>query len=345
VSRKVSVAACAAVALVLSCGSVVMSQESHAPLTEREVIELFKQYKGRLRDAAAVLERRGVDFDLDVKVEKSLRKAGADDDMIQEVWKASPTGRASQQEILTDATGARIQVSTKERMGLQTIESEPEPSRRVSMVDEFERQFPSSPILPHVLAHAAKACQEKGDLNKAIEYGEKSLMLDPNNLPSLVIVAISDTQPSMLRGSDTERNARLTEAQTDADHLLKLLDAVPKQPGETEGQFQSLKQPSEMDDQLQKRRNGFAADAHFALGMVALLREDPAKAVEQFNAAIMIAVNPPAQYYYRLGDAYAGVGKRDEALIAFEKAAEAGKGTAMEQLANKRVAELKPGKP
>lgn len=339
------VAACVAVALVLSCGSVLVSQESQAPLTEREVVELFKQYKGRLKDATAVLERRGVDFDLDVKVEKKLRGAGADDDMIQEVWKASPKGRANQQEILTDATGAQIQVTPKERMGLQTIQSEADPNRRVLMVNEFERQFPSSPILPHVLAQAAKACQEKGDLNKAIEYASKSLKLDPDNLPGLLIVALADTQPSMLRGSDTERIVRLAEAQSDAEHLLKLLNAVPKQSGGTEAQFQSLKQPSEMDDQLQKRRNGFAADAHFALGMVALLREDPAKAVEEFNAAIMIGVNPRAQYYYRLGDAYTAVGKRDEAVIAFQKAAEAGKGTAMEQLANKRVAELRPEKP
>ena len=79
-SRRVLVAASVAVALVLSCGSAFMSQESQAPLTDPEVIELFKQNKGRLKDAAAVLERRGVDFDRDAKVEKRLRKAGWDAD-------------------------------------------------------------------------------------------------------------------------------------------------------------------------------------------------------------------------------------------------------------------------
>lgn len=45
------------------------------------------------------LKTRGVDFDLDPKIEKSLRKAGADDETTQEVQKAGATSRANQKAI------------------------------------------------------------------------------------------------------------------------------------------------------------------------------------------------------------------------------------------------------
>jgi len=332
VGRRAYVAAHVAVALVLLCSSPLIAQEREAPLAEPEVIELIKQSKGKLEDAAAVLERRGVDFDLDVKVEKKLRKAGADDKIIQDVWKASPAARASQKPILATATGAQLQISPKEGMAFQTMQNELDPGRRLLMVDEFEKEFPNSQILSHVYAQGARAAQEKGDLNKAVEYGEKSLKLDADNLPALLVVATSVSQPSMLRGSDNERNARLAEAQSDANHVLKLLREMLKHAGET-------------DEQLQGRKGGLAADAHFALGMVALLRDESPKAVEEFSAAIKSSVNPTPQYYYRLGEAYTSVGKSGDAIEAFKKTSELGKGTAMEQLAIKRLAELKKANP
>jgi len=331
-ARKVIVAGGVTVALVCLISSPLITQQPQAALTEREVVELIKQSKGNLRDVAAILERRDVDFDLDIKVEKKLRKAGADDEIIQNVWKASPAGRASQKSILATATGAQLQVSPKEGMAFQTMQNELDPDRRLLMVDEFEKEFPNSQILPHVYAQGAKASQEKGDFNKSVEYGERSLKLDPDNLAALLVVAVSVSQPSMLRGSDNIRNVRLAEAQSDADHALKLLAGLPKHTDET-------------DQQLQLRKGGLAADAHFALGMVALLRDDSAKAVEEFNVAIKSTAHPTAQYYYRLGEAYASDGKTNEAIAAFEKGVELGKGTVMEQLAIKRLGELKKRKP
>ena len=89
-------------------------------------------------------------------------------------------------------------------MGFQTMQNEPDPDRRLRMVEEFEKTFPNSPILPYVYVQGAKACQEKGDLNRAVEYGDKSLKLDPDNLPALILVATSLAQPSMLKGSQSE---------------------------------------------------------------------------------------------------------------------------------------------
>ena|SRR5881296_3051317 len=88
--RKVIVAWGVTVASMFLFSSLLITQEPQAALTEREVIELVKQ--GNLKDVATILERRDVGFDLNIKIEKKLRKAGADDEIIQDVWKAGPRG-------------------------------------------------------------------------------------------------------------------------------------------------------------------------------------------------------------------------------------------------------------
>ena len=325
--RKSALVVGIAVAVALSCYSVLVAQDQQAPLTQKEVVDLVKHSKGHLKDAAAVIERRQVDFNLDPKVEEKLRKAGADDDTIQSVWKVSPNGRASQKSILATATGAQLEVPPKEGMGFQTMQSEPDPDRRLRMVEEFEKQFPNSQILPYVYVQAARACVEKGDLNKAVDYGDKSLKLDPDNLPALLVVAISLAQPRMLNGSPSESTARSAKAQADAEHALKLLAGASKHAEETEGQFQA-------------RKGDMESDANFSLGMLALVGGNLPKAVEYFKLATTVSINPPAQYFYRLGEAYSDMGKNPEAIEAFKKASDVGKGTAMEQLANQRLAEL-----
>jgi tetratricopeptide (TPR) repeat protein len=195
------------------------------------------------------------------------------------------------------------------------------------MVNEFERQFPNSAIMPQVYAQAAKACQERNDLNGALQYGEKSLKLDPDNAPSLIVIALTLSQPSMLSGDAKERTARLAEAESDANHALKLIETMPKQAAET-------------DDHLQRRKQSFAADTHFSLGMVSLMRADPDQAVREFKAAISASPQPNPQYYYRLGEVYASAGKKAEALDAFRQAAAAGRGTVIEQYANRKLEAL-----
>ncbi len=315
-------------ALAFSNCSHLTAQENQARLTEKEVVDLIKHSKGNLKDAAAVIERREVDFDLDAKVEQKLRKAGADDDTIQSIWKVTPNGRASQKSILSTATGAKLEIPPKEGMGFQTIQAETDPDRRIRMVDEFERNFPNSQILPYVYVQGAEAWQKKGDLKKAVEFGEKGLRLDPENLPALLVVVTSLAQPSMLNGSDSEKTTRSAKVESDANHALKLIAGMAKS-------------PEESDEQFQKRKGEMEGDAHFSLGMVALLSENPPKAVEEFKTATKVNSTAPPQYFYRLGEAYSEVGKKADAIEAFQKAAQLGRGTVIEQMANQQVTELK----
>ena len=331
-AKNVVLVGVVAVAGALCFASHLEAQTPQKELAEKEVIQLIKQSKGNLKTVSASLEERGVDFDLDPKIEKRLRKAGADDELIEVVMKAGPTSRANQKGILTSATGTEVQVSREESVAFQAIQSEPNPDRRIQMSGEFEKTFPSSRILPHVYAQAAIAYQEKGDLYHALEFGEKTLKSDPENVTILLEVALTLSSPGMLRGGPSETNARLAEAESDASRVLSILPGMAKQPDET-------------DEQFQARKGKMTADAHFALGMVALTQENSAKAIEEFTSAIKSIPNPIPQYYFRLGDAYSSGGKTTEAIESFTRAAELGKGTVIEQLAHKRIVELKERKP
>lgn len=330
--RRILAFANLAVLLALSPCSSLRAQTPQAKLTQQEVIRLIKQSKNDLKQVPPVLEQRGVDFNLDAKIEKKLRKAGANDDIIQDVYKASPAGQAARKAILTSATGAKLEASPEEGAGLQTMVSESDPDRRLRMVQEFERQFPNSKLMSYVYTQASQAYEEKGDFNNAWSYAEKSLKIDPDNLSSLLLLASTLTQPSMVSGSESEKTARLAEAELDANRALKLIEGMPKRADET-------------DEQARKRKNELASDAHYSLGMADLLRDNPAKAATEFQTAIGLTSQPTAQDYYRLGDAYSSIGKTAGALDAFTKAAQAGKGTVMEQLANKRIEELTKLKP
>ncbi|MBZ5672008.1 MAG: hypothetical protein LAO04_20070 [Acidobacteriia bacterium] len=298
------------------------------PLTQEEVRDLIKKNKKDLDVVYKALDERGVNFDLDRKIEVKMRSAGADDALLQAIWKAGPTGRNTKAATLTSSSGVPLHAKYEEAMGYKTMENELDPDKRLRMVEEFEQRFPNSELMSIVYTQAAKAYREKGDLNKLVEYGEKSLKLDPNNLFSLLMVAIALPQPRMLESNPELTARRLSTAKEYANRALKLIDGLPAKPNET-------------DEQLKKRKDAVASDAHTALALVYMDRDESAKAIEEFKTAISLSQAPNPQLYFRLGEVCANSGKTNEALEAFAKASELGRGTVLQQYADQRIAELK----
>jgi tetratricopeptide (TPR) repeat protein len=306
-------------------GAAVPQQQ---PLAQDEVRDLIKKNKNNPEVILKTLEERKVDFDLNRDIEKKMRKAGATDDILQAIWRVGPTGRNAKTASMTNATGAQLQATYEEAMGYRTIENEMDPDKKLRMVEEFEKRFPNSQLLSYAYTQAANANQQKGDLEGTVAYGEKSLKLDPDNVFSLILVALTLPQPKMQRSSPAESAKRLSESEEDAKRALSLVDKLPKQPNET-------------DEQFQKRKSGFLSDAHEALGMVHLQRDESDKAIEEFKTAISQSVSPNPQLYYRLGEVYANDGKKSEAVEAFTKASEQGQGTVMKELADREIDKLK----
>ena len=303
-------------------------QPAQAPLTIDEVIKLIKQGTKNLQQVASTIAERGVDFDLDAKAEKKLRKAGADDQMLPEIWKATPSGKAHMQAALTTPTGVEVQASAGEALSLQELQDESDADRRIRMADEFEKKFPGSALLSYVYTVAAKAHQEKGEFEGAIQDGQKSLKLDPDNTFSLIIMALVLPQPNSLKVAPKEGGQRLVEAEADANRALTLLEKLKPRPGET-------------DEQFQQRKGALAADAHFALGMAETQQDQFEEALAQYQTAISSTSKPTFQYYYRLAEAYASIGRVPEAIDTLQKASDLARGTPMQKYADDFMAELR----
>src|SRR5579859_325888 len=209
----------------------------------------------------------------------------------------------------------------------------------ISLADDFEKKYPSSSMLSYVYTFQATAYQEKGDINKTVEAGEKSIKLNPDNLMSLILLAGMLPQPQLMQGSDLDKQKKLTDAEADASHALHLIDKIPKLANET-------------DDQFKKRKDSLASEAHGALGMIHLQRatmtltggmdaDELAKAAQEFKQAVVLTDHPTPQNYYRLGEVYAHENKLDDAIAAFSKASEIGQGSGIQQIADQQIEELK----
>ena len=299
-----------------------------APLTLEEVIRLIKQNKKDPSQVASAITGRGVDFDLDEKTEKKLRKAGADNELLPEIWKVTPKGKANIQSLLTTPSGVQVQASPAEAFALRDIQNEPDPDQRVRMADEFEKKFPSSALLSYVFTAAAKAHQDKGDLDGAVASARKSLNLDPDNTFSLVILALVLPTRKELQGTASEVRQRLQETETDANRALSLLEKLKPWPDEPDAQFQ-------------QRKGSLAADAHFALGMAATQESHYDDALTQYQLAISSTSRPTFQYYYRLAEAFASVGQVSQAIDALQKASDLARGTPMQKYADDFMVELR----
>ena len=296
-------------------------------LSEDQVYGLVKLDKQHPDVLEKVLHDDGVDFDLNSEIEKKMRKAGANDEILQAIWAAGPTARNFKGATLNSATGAPLTSTYKEAMGYKTLEQTSDPDTKIRMAMEFAQTFPKSELLSYVFTQAAAAFQQKGDYLNAVKTGEKSVELDPDNVYSLLIVATAVSEPSVVSKASDSAKA-LQEAQTDAQRAL---DLSPK----------LAAWPSETPDQFAARKSGLESTAHAALGSVAMQQDKPDQAIEEFNKAIALSQPPKASLYFRLGEVYSNTGKKQEAIGAFSKAAELGKGTVIETYANQSLKELR----
>jgi tetratricopeptide (TPR) repeat protein len=326
--------------LILLSGCALWAQApapQAAPLTEKEVVSGLKS-KTPERVLPLVSER-GVDFDLTPEIEKKLRKAKADDTLIDIIKKAGPTARALAAKQGSQPSGPKV--TQEEYQAFRALQNELDPDRALQMVADFEKNFPNSSLLTYTYMFAANAYQQKNDVRNAVAYGEKSIKLKEDNLPTLIMLSGVLPQPQFMKEHEQEKEKYLEEAATYAERALKMIPDIPKQ-------------PSESDDQFALRKNSLASGAHASLGMVHLQRsqlslegldkDELTKAVNEYQQAISMSDRPNGQDYYRMGEALALGGKLDEAVTAFSKASELGQGTVLKTFADQRIEDLKKKK-
>jgi tetratricopeptide (TPR) repeat protein len=310
--------------------------EGPVPLSEKEVTKEIKS-----SPAATVIKDvkdRGVDFDLTPEIEKRLRKAKAADEVIQAVREAGPKARAQSAKLQMGSGGGAQNIPKEQGTAYNAIKTELDPDKAIAECGDFAQKYPDSPVLTYVYSFEANAYQQKGDVDKVVDYADKSLKLNGDNLMSLVLSIGITPQPQYLNNHKAEQEKILQDTQTRANHALELIAKLPKL-------------PTESDEDYQKRLGEIGSQVHGPLGMYHLEmanqslsgmdKTELGKAEEEFNAAVSKTAHPDPRDYYRLGEAYKLDGKIDDAIQAFTRAGELGQGTLIKTYADQQVAELK----
>jgi tetratricopeptide (TPR) repeat protein len=285
---------------------------------------------------------QGVNFDMTPAIEKKLRKANATDEVVEAVRKAGPTVRSHMARLVFGSGDAGTKdVPIEQAKAYDAMKSEVDPDKAIALVNDFITKYPGSPLLSYVYSIGASGYQQKGDAEKVIEYTDKGLKLKPDDLLCLILRVGILPQPQYIKNHEADKEKILTETQTDANRALELISKLPKQPGETDADYQ-------------KRLASIGSQAHGALGMVHLEqayaslsgvdKDELAKAELELKTAASTTDHPDPRDYYRLGEAYTADGKLDDAIEAFTKAGDLGQGTMIKTYADQRVADLKKKK-
>jgi tetratricopeptide (TPR) repeat protein len=307
------------------------------PMTEKEVTKEIKSAPAEtvIKD----VKERGVDFDMTPDIDKKLRKAKATDEVVEAVRHAGPKVRAQMAKMFMGPGQAATQEIPREQaQAYEAIKGELDPDRAIAIGEDFLKKYPDSFLLPFIYFFTANGYQQKGDVEKVVEYTGKGLKLQPDNMACLAMRVGMLPQPQYLNNHPADRDKILEESEKDANRALQLISQFPKLPNET-------------DQDYQKRLANTGSQVHGSLGMVHLQRAadsltgpdkaELAKAEQEFKTAVTTTDRPyPGDYFY-MGEAYKLDGKLDDAIEAYTKAGQAGQGTMIKTYADRQVEAMK----
>jgi tetratricopeptide (TPR) repeat protein len=198
---------------------------------------------------------------------------------------------------------AQAKVSKKEYDAFMAIQNAPSPEMQMEAADKFVTGFADSTLKSVALFMAANAAERKGDITKAIVYGQSSIDADPKNYQAMILVA-----GELARGThenDLDKEEKLARVDKMANDAIEIVKTAPK-PNATL-----------TDDQWAGAKKDFTAQAHEDLGMAATVRKKYDVAIAEFKMAI--EGSPNTTTMVRLAGVYDQAGKPTESLALLTK--------------------------
>lgn len=185
------------------------------------------------------------------------------------------------------------------------ISAQGNPDATIAAAENLVTKFADSDYKDTALFMEAQAYRQKGDRDKAVIYGERTLTANPKNYQASLMLAELTVQGT--RETDLDKADKLAKADKYAnDSITAINEATKPNPQITDEQWGDLKKD-------------MIAQAHDALGMSALNRKDYNAAIEQFKQAVDGAAHVEPAYEVRLASAYYQAGKNDEAVTLADK--------------------------
>jgi tetratricopeptide (TPR) repeat protein len=123
-----------------------------------------------------------------------------------------------------------IPAGTDEDRALQTISAEQDPQKRLTMYQDFVQKFSANPAaVAYGNWQISQAYQAAGDLQKALDYGDKALAGSPRDLDIIV------SQASLAQ--QTKNNAKLMDCAAKGGPVCQSISKQPKPEGMSDEDF------------------------------------------------------------------------------------------------------------
>ena len=123
-----------------------------------------------------------------------------------------------------------IAAGTDEDKALQAITSEQDPQKKLAMYEDFVQKFSANPsAVAYGNWQIAQAYQASGDVQKALDYGDKALVGAPHNLDILVLQASLAQQ--------AKNNSKLIDYAAKGGEVCHSIGKQPKPDGVSDADF------------------------------------------------------------------------------------------------------------
>lgn len=179
-------------------------------------------------------------------------------------------------------------------------------NKKIEMGEAFLQKYPDSRYKAPVYGALIYAYLQIGQVQKMQEYGEKELVLAPNDVSTLAL--LGQTLSRSARGNTPDATQMLVKAEKYSRQAIEITPTLPKPANLTDEAFESAK-------------NQTLAMSHSGLGLVYVRRGKNAEAISELEAAVKIDPNPDPVNYYLLGMANKSTSHFDDAVTAFNKCA------------------------
>jgi tetratricopeptide (TPR) repeat protein len=183
------------------------------------------------------------------------------------------------------------------------------PEETIALAEQFLNAYPGSQFRTAALLYRMHAYEALDDFDGVGRSAQEVLRSSPNDIDALSTIAsaIANRVPQM----GPEREKRLAEAEQYARRSHESLQKLHQNRSVPRKQFHDYKGQAE------------ALNAA-VFGLIALHRQDFAKAIQEFEVATTLNSQPRGVDFYRLGVAYRLSKQEEKALQNLEKASRQG---------------------
>jgi tetratricopeptide (TPR) repeat protein len=193
--------------------------------------------------------------------------------------------------------------SQKEVEAIMAIQNAQDPDGRIAAVENLINKFADTEFKGFALYIATVSAQQKNDFEKMMLYGERTLEADPKNYATMLLMANAVAQRT--REHDLDKEEKLGRAEKLANQGAELVKTATKP------------NPQLTDEQWAGAKKDFEAQAHEALGIVAMVRKKYDVAITELKTAVETSQDLSTSV--RLGQVYNMAGKHDEAIAVLDK--------------------------